>query len=80
MTLQQCERLTEWLQTPVSISTYLTRMDPEIFPEPYNFRPERWIEARQAGFPLQKYLVAFSRGNRQCLGMRYVNSRATTVN
>lgn len=59
-------------QTPVSISTYLTHMDPEFFPDPHAFRPERWLEAKQSGFPLHKYLVAFSRGHRQCLGIRHV--------
>jgi hypothetical protein len=51
-------------------------MDPEFFPEPHQFRPERWLEAKESGFPLHKYLVAFSRGHRQCLGMRYVEPRA----
>ncbi|KAJ6126691.1 hypothetical protein N7523_002303 [Penicillium sp. IBT 18751x] len=55
--------------TPVAISTYLTHMDPNIFPDPEAFRPERWIEAKEQGFPLHKYLIAFSKGSRQCLGM-----------
>ncbi|RDW92913.1 cytochrome P450 [Aspergillus mulundensis] len=56
--------------TPVAISTYLTHMDPSIFPSPQSFDPERWIRAKEQGFPLHKYLLAFSRGSRQCLGMR----------
>jgi cytochrome P450 len=54
-------------------------MDPEFFPSPHEFRPERWLEAKESGFPLHKYLVAFSRGHRQCLGMRYVESRTAAA-
>jgi len=39
--------------------------DPDIFPSPLEFDPERWIE--NPG--LKRYLVSFSKGSRQCLGM-----------
>jgi len=58
------------MQTPISLSTYLMHMDPQIFPNPSTFRPERWLEAKRTGFPLHKYLVSFSKGSRQCLGMK----------
>ncbi|KAK3936257.1 cytochrome P450 [Diplogelasinospora grovesii] len=53
--------------TPVSMSTYFVHMDPEIFPDPASFKPERWIESR--GQHLTKFITAFSRGSRNCLGM-----------
>ncbi|ORY17178.1 cytochrome P450 [Clohesyomyces aquaticus] len=51
--------------TPVMESLYLIHMDPDISPEPFAFRPECWIENPK----LTKYLFAFSRGSRGCLGM-----------
>ncbi|KAK5166034.1 uncharacterized protein LTR77_008295 [Saxophila tyrrhenica] len=55
--------------TPVTQSTYFVHTDPSIFPKPFEFRPERWIEANKEGVPLDRYLVSFSKGRRQCLGM-----------
>ncbi|KAI1264368.1 cytochrome P450 [Xylariaceae sp. FL1019] len=55
--------------TPVSMSTYFVHMDPNIFPDPHSFKPERWIEAAKRGYNLKRFLVAFSRGSRICLGM-----------
>ncbi|KAF9019731.1 cytochrome P450 [Hymenopellis radicata] len=40
--------------------------NPEVFPDPLEFRPERWIGNEQK---LDKYLVVFSKGPRSCLGM-----------
>jgi len=42
----------------------------EIFPEPLKFSPERWLEKRPKGAPpLDRYLVSFSKGSRQCAGI-----------
>ncbi|KAH7141326.1 trichodiene oxygenase [Dactylonectria estremocensis] len=56
--------------TPVSQSTYFVHTDPNIFPEPFEFEPERWIKAAESGVNLQKYLVSFSKGSRQCIGLQ----------
>ncbi|KAI0154663.1 cytochrome P450 [Xylariaceae sp. FL1272] len=55
--------------TPVSMSTYFVHMDQNIFPDPQSFKPERWIEAAKQGQNLKRFIVAFSRGSRICLGM-----------
>ncbi|RHZ67349.1 cytochrome P450 [Aspergillus thermomutatus] len=55
--------------TPVSMSAYFVHRDPSIFPDPQIFRPERWMEAADQPDRLTKYLVAFNRGTRICLGM-----------
>ncbi|KAL8646497.1 MAG: hypothetical protein Q9226_006828 [Calogaya cf. arnoldii] len=55
--------------TPISMSTPLIHDNPAIFPEPRTFKPERWLPLETTGAQLQKYLVAFSRGSRQYLGM-----------
>jgi cytochrome P450 len=51
--------------TPVSMTSYDVHHDEAIFPQSFEFKPERWI-----GNPgLEKYLVSFGKGTRQCLGM-----------
>lgn len=57
--------------TPVSSTAYFILMNPTIFPNPREFRPERWIDATgKFDYALEKkYLVNFGRGSRQCLGM-----------
>ncbi|KAJ3525293.1 hypothetical protein NMY22_g10639 [Coprinellus aureogranulatus] len=53
--------------TVVSMSHFFMHMNPNIFPEPKKFDPDRWLKD-DAG-ELLKYLVPFSRGQRQCVGM-----------
>lgn len=55
--------------TPVSMTSVDIHDNPLIFPDPRSFRPERWLPLETEGARLQKYMVAFSRGSRQCLGM-----------
>ncbi|KAL8814597.1 MAG: hypothetical protein Q9223_006192 [Gallowayella weberi] len=51
--------------TPVSMTARLTQRHPDYFPDPDAFKPERWL-----GNPrLDKYLLSFSKGTRQCLGI-----------
>jgi hypothetical protein len=44
--------------------------NPEIFPEPTVFDPERWLQ--EDSHDLDKYLVSFSKGPRSCLGIKSV--------
>ena len=55
--------------TPVSMTSVHMHDNTDIHPEPRTFRPERWLPMETQGARLQKYLVAFCRGSRQCLGM-----------
>ncbi|KAL8726449.1 MAG: hypothetical protein Q9181_006046 [Wetmoreana brouardii] len=55
--------------TPISMSSVHIHDNPDIFPDPRTFKPERWLPLETTCARLQKYLVAFSRGSRQCLGM-----------
>ena len=52
--------------TPVSMTSIFLHDNPEKFPDPYAFKPERWLGG---GDRAEKYLVNFSKGTRQCLGM-----------
>lgn len=45
-------------------------MHPGIFPDPQRFRPERWFEAEEKGQRLDKYLVSFGKGTRQCVSLK----------
>ncbi len=54
--------------TPVSMTALLIFQNPRIFPEPFTFRPERWIENPR----LDRYQVAFSKGTLMCIGMNLV--------
>ena len=51
--------------TPVSMTSVHIHDDPTLFPEPQSFKPERWIKSPE----MKKYLIAFSRGSRNCIGM-----------
>lgn len=51
--------------TPVGMTSVLMHHDESIFPHSKEFKPERWIQNPR----LDQYLVAFTKGSRQCLGM-----------
>ncbi|KAL9112185.1 MAG: hypothetical protein Q9227_003562 [Pyrenula ochraceoflavens] len=50
---------------PVAMSSWITHNNPDIFPEPDRFIPDRWLGAQK----LDKYIVAWSKGTRQCVGI-----------
>lgn len=54
--------------TPVSMTSVLIHDNSAIFPSPRTLKADRWLPLEIEGLRLQKYLVAFSRGSRQCLG------------
>jgi cytochrome P450 len=52
--------------TPVSMTNVDILMNEDIFPNPREFRPDRWIGQLE----LEKYFVPFTKGSRQCLGLK----------
>ncbi|KAL3476651.1 cytochrome P450 [Aspergillus californicus] len=54
--------------TFVSMSTYFILRDPDIFPEPTKFIPERWLLEPEELQSLNRYLVPASKGTMGCLG------------
>ena len=46
-------------------SAYLHHTNSDVFPDPFTFNPQRWLD--NPG--LTRYLFAFGRGSRMCLGM-----------
>ncbi|KAI9783670.1 MAG: hypothetical protein M1839_003518 [Geoglossum umbratile] len=53
--------------TIVGMSSMFVHNDETIFPEPEEFSPDRWLGPDSKA--LEKWLVAFSRGPRSCLGI-----------
>ncbi|KAK3628623.1 hypothetical protein LTR56_002010 [Elasticomyces elasticus] len=53
--------------TSISMSTWLQHRDPTLFPKGDTFDPERWLGPDTA--KLERYLVNFSKGTRNCLGL-----------
>ena len=53
------------------MTSVLIHLNPDTFLEPHAFKPSRWLEPPPAHLkhPLSHYLVSFSRGSRQCLGI-----------
>ncbi|KAF1987868.1 putative P450 monooxygenase [Aulographum hederae CBS 113979] len=62
--------------TPVSMTQMFVHTDPDIFPDPDVFIPERWLfrdendeEEKEEVNRRKRFLVPFSKGTRMCVGM-----------
>lgn len=55
--------------TPVGMTSVLMHHNETIFPDSRSFVPERWM-GEGAAKRLERYMVSFSRGSRQCIGMK----------
>ncbi|KIX00556.1 uncharacterized protein Z518_09621 [Rhinocladiella mackenziei CBS 650.93] len=65
-------RYGEWVipaGTPVMQSHYLHHTNPKIFPDPYKFNPQRWLDDLELK---PRYFMGFGRGSRICLGINLV--------
>ena len=58
--------------TPVSSTTLAVHTDETIFPDPWAFKPERWLG--QAGTDKRKYQMAFNKGGRSCVGINLAHA------
>lgn len=61
----------EWViprGTPIGMTSMINHWDPELFPNPDEFVPERWLVDGQPNYKLQKILIAFGKGSRSCVG------------
>ncbi|KAL6246705.1 hypothetical protein RBB50_006012 [Rhinocladiella similis] len=54
-------------RTVVEMSSHFVHRNADIFEQPNEFKPERWLGAD--GRKLERWLVSFSRGPRSCLGL-----------
>ncbi|KAH7304201.1 cytochrome P450 [Stachybotrys elegans] len=56
--------------TPIGMSAYVSHTDEEVFPQAEEYKPERWITADgKPDYGMEKYIMSFSKGARQCIGM-----------
>ncbi|KAL8876591.1 MAG: hypothetical protein Q9198_005240 [Flavoplaca austrocitrina] len=65
------KRAKEWIipkGTPVGMTSVLLHFNPSLFPDPHTFSPDRWLGS-DTGY-LRRFVVPFSKGSRQCLGMK----------
>lgn len=53
--------------TPVSMSTLCIHTDETMFPDPWSFRPDRWLGSEST--ERRKYMFAYGKGPRKCVGM-----------
>ncbi|KAK5447930.1 hypothetical protein LTS15_009429 [Exophiala xenobiotica] len=56
--------------TTVSVPVVSLHHNPSVFPDPHEFRPERWLEADTQN--LRDYCIPFSVGPRACIGRNIV--------
>jgi len=49
------------------MTSTLIHQDESVFPDAHAFKPERWVDDPTG--QLDRYMVAFSKGSRNCLGM-----------
>lgn len=54
------------------MNAYYLHTDPNAFPEPFEYKPERWLGNVTPA--MKRSFVPFSRGSRRCPGSRYVSS------
>ncbi|UYV61845.1 CYP3A4 [Cordylochernes scorpioides] len=55
----------------ISLPIYALPTDPEWFPEPFEYRPERWIRGEAKESIPQCAFMPFEWGPRNCIGMRF---------
>lgn len=59
--------------TPVGMTATLIHQHPDLFPDPRCFQPERWLDRQgRRHHHLDRFLLSFSRGSRQCIGIKSV--------
>ncbi|KAI0139414.1 hypothetical protein F4776DRAFT_616074 [Hypoxylon sp. NC0597] len=53
------------------MSSYISHHDENVFPKPHEFVPERWINDKGLKNTAPEHcILQFSKGSRQCAGMR----------
>ncbi|KAJ5718425.1 benzoate 4-monooxygenase cytochrome P450, partial [Penicillium malachiteum] len=65
--------------TVVSMSPYTLHRNPDVFPEPLKFKPERWLGQFGDLFEMKKWFWAFSSGGRMCIGIHLAMAEMTTL-
>ncbi|KAG4222841.1 hypothetical protein PC116_g28686 [Phytophthora cactorum] len=57
----------------VGMSAFLVHHDETLFPDSYEFMPERWLDDNlERRKEREQHFLSFGKGSRMCLGMKYV--------
>ncbi|OTA59659.1 putative cytochrome P450 [Hypoxylon sp. EC38] len=65
---------------PVGMTSVLLHHNPKLFPRSEKFDPQRWLDAQgRIDRTLEKYMVPFSRGSRQCVGINLAHAELFMV-
>ena len=64
-------------RTIVSMSAYTSHRDPFIFPQPEEYRPERWLENDTKA--MKSAFIPFSAGARACIGQNFTHMEQNIV-
>ncbi|KAF2708717.1 cytochrome P450 [Pleomassaria siparia CBS 279.74] len=65
---------------PVGMTAYLQHTDLGVFPNPFEFKPDRWLGPdTNASRQMHRNLVPFSRGSRNCIGMHLAYAEVTLL-
>jgi cytochrome P450 len=57
--------------TPIGMTSVIMHANESIFPQADSFIPERWLkEDGTRRTELESYLMSFSKGSRQCIGIK----------
>ena len=62
----------------ILFSPYALHRDPEFFPEPERFDPDRWLPERAKTVP-RYAMIPFSAGQRKCMGDTFAMNLATVI-
>jgi cytochrome P450 len=62
--------------TLISLDTWHMHHNEELYPQSFDFRPERWLGEPLApsGRPLKYYMTSFGKGSRNCMGMNFAKA------
>ncbi|GAP91979.1 putative cytochrome p450 [Rosellinia necatrix] len=60
---------------PAGMTTLIMHTDPELFEDPLEFRPQRWIDNPKLG----QAMIAFSRGSRNCIGQGFARCEISII-
>ncbi|KAF2642621.1 cytochrome P450 [Massarina eburnea CBS 473.64] len=64
--------------TVVSVSPYTLHRNADVFPQPLEFKPERWLGELGDVVEMKKWFWAFSSGGRMCIGLHLAMAEMTT--
>lgn len=66
-------------RTVVCMSPYTLHRNADVFQEPLQFNPERWLDKSNSLTEMKKWFWAFSSGGRMCIGLHLAMAEMTTL-